>query len=82
MVEYRKLKGLRVQYSISQEDMASVLGIAPETYRLKENGERPFKIGEALAIVKEINRRSNEEALTVEEIFCCPKVANNGTRRD
>ncbi|QEZ68026.1 XRE family transcriptional regulator [Paraclostridium bifermentans] len=44
------LKKMRLQSGLKQKDIAKKLGIAPNSYSDKENGNRKFTIQEAIRI--------------------------------
>ncbi|CAK7025171.1 helix-turn-helix domain-containing protein [Tissierella sp.] len=46
----RKLKGLMVEYDITQEELAKVIGISSRAINYKINGERDFTLKEAQMI--------------------------------
>ena len=46
------VRGYRVAYGITQEQMAKQLGVATRTYQRKENGEADFTIKEFRKIYK------------------------------
>lgn len=46
----RNLKAYRIKYNLTQEDMASKLGISIVAYRNKENGHNQFTLAEAKII--------------------------------
>ena len=50
---YSQLRKIRRQKKISQEEMASMLGLqSKNAYSLKERGKRKFSIDEALIVAK------------------------------
>lgn len=55
MVNLRRLKGLRVEKNLTQEQLAEKIQMPISTYRKKENGESPIKLEEAYAISKALN---------------------------
>ncbi len=62
---YRKMKGLRSDMGMTQEDMSSFLGIGIRNYRNKEKGITPFTQVEIILIMKKANLSYQE----VGEIF-------------
>lgn len=46
----RRIKGKRTEVGITQEEMASKLEIAPNTYNRKEQGIREFTIKEIIKL--------------------------------
>ena len=42
MINLKRLKGLRVENDLSQEDMAKLIGISSSSYQRKESGENQF----------------------------------------
>lgn len=58
----KKLKILRVNLGLTQEEFAKFIDIPLSTYRKKENGESKFTLDEAYRISKIANG-------TIEEIF-------------
>ncbi|MCC0647985.1 helix-turn-helix domain-containing protein [Clostridioides sp. ZZV15-6598] len=44
------LKSLRVRQGLRQRDLAKILGMNPNTYSSKENGDRRFTVSEAMKI--------------------------------
>lgn len=58
----KKLKILRVNLGLTQEEFAKFIDIPLSTYRKKENGESKFTLDEAYKISKLANG-------TIEEIF-------------
>ena len=57
-----KLKSLRVEKNLNQNQMAELLGIGVVAYNLKENGQREFKI-------EEIKKLIDYFGVTFEDIF-------------
>lgn len=62
---YNRLFAVRRGFGDKQSDLAKHLGIATDSYNLKENGKRPFKLSE----VQQIAQRYNMGANDVWEIF-------------
>lgn len=50
MPNIRRLKGLRVERNLTQEDLAKLINMPITTYRRKENGESPISLEEAYKI--------------------------------
>lgn len=50
-----KLKALRVENQINQEQMSRILGISESSYNRKENGVMDFSLNECRKIVEELN---------------------------
>ena len=57
-----KLKSLRAEYDLNQDDMAEFLGIRRTTYHNKETGKNQFTVKEAIEIAKFFNT-------TMDDIF-------------
>lgn len=57
-----KLKSLRAEYDLNQDDMAEFLGIRRTTYHNKETGKSQFTVKEAVEIAKFFNA-------TMDDIF-------------
>lgn len=68
MTNLRRLRGLRVEHNLTQEDFAKWVGIPVTTYRRKESGHSPIYLEEAYRI-------SQVLGLSIEEIFFKTKVA-------
>lgn len=49
---FNRLKGLRAEKGLTQVEMAKLLGMNPDTYRKKENGERDFTLREVATAQK------------------------------
>ena len=47
MINLKRLKGLRVENDLSQEDMAKLIGISSSSYQRKESGDNQFLLTEA-----------------------------------
>jgi putative transcriptional regulator len=69
---YMKLKALRVENSLTQQDMADLLSINKATYNRKELGVTDFTLIEAFKIAKKFNT-------SIPEIFFTKKVNTNKT---
>lgn len=52
----RRLKGLRVEKNLSQEEMANLIGMSPSSYQRKESGVNQFLLLEAHAISLVLNK--------------------------
>lgn len=61
--ENKELKALRVKNGLTLEGMAKIIGIAMDTYRLKEKGIRQFT-------EDEINKILTYFDVRYEDIFC------------
>ncbi|MCS6132106.1 helix-turn-helix domain-containing protein [Clostridium botulinum] len=59
---YSKLKGLMVENTITQQDLAKILDISISTLNFKINGKSDFTIMEAKKVSKILNK-------SIEEIF-------------
>ena len=46
-VNLRKLRGLRAEYGLTQEEVAKKIGISTNSYNRKERGKRKFTLIEA-----------------------------------
>ncbi len=68
-----KLKSLRVNYNITQDDMAQLLNISVQTYNKKENGKSEFT-------QSEINKILSLFDVKYEEIFFNENVRNTRTK--
>ena len=51
---------IRKENNETQEDIAKILGLSPEGYRAKENGNRQFKIDEMFAIANHYKKSISE----------------------
>lgn len=56
MINLKRLKGLRVENDLSQEDMAKLIGISSSSYQRKESGENQFLLIEADRIAKVLKK--------------------------
>lgn len=45
-VNLEKIRGLRAEKGLNQDDLAEVLGISTTSYNLKEQGKRQFTVNE------------------------------------
>lgn len=52
----RRLKGLRVEKGLSQEDMAKLIGMPHSSYQRKESGKNQFLLTEAYSISIVLNK--------------------------
>ena len=69
---YDKLRRMRIQCGMSQQEMANLLGLTSKNgYSLKERGERRFDVDEAITIARELNA-------SVEELFFRFNSEQNG----
>ncbi|MBN1073235.1 XRE family transcriptional regulator [Clostridium botulinum] len=59
---YSRLKGLMVENTITQQDLAKILDISISTLNFKINGKSDFTIMEAKKVSKILNK-------SIEEIF-------------
>ena len=50
-----ELRGARAKYGYTKEEMGRRLGIAKQTYHMKENGVRTFTDEEKLKLIKELD---------------------------
>ena len=50
LINLRRLKGLRVEHDLTQEEFASWIGMPISTYRKKELGVSPIQLEEAYKI--------------------------------
>lgn len=62
-----KLKSLRAEYDLDQQDMADILSISRTTYCNKETGKSKFNIYEAKQIAELFNS-------SIDDIFFTDKV--------
>ncbi|WP_418223530.1 helix-turn-helix transcriptional regulator [Clostridium isatidis] len=69
MINLRRLKGIRVEQNLTQEELAKLIKMPISTYRRKENGESPITLDEAFKISKILGKN-------VEEIFLQAKFPN------
>jgi DNA-binding XRE family transcriptional regulator len=56
-----KVKGYRCGLNLTQADIAKVLGISETAYRLKETGERAFKLKEVI-VLRDFFKEKNIDA--------------------
>lgn len=52
MINLKRLKGLRVENDLSQDDMAKLIGISSSSYQRKESGDNQFLLIEADKIAR------------------------------
>lgn len=57
---YRKIKGIRSDLGLTQQEMANYLGISIRAYRNKEKGEAPFNQIEMILIMEKANMTPEE----------------------
>ena len=67
MINLRRLKGLRVEHDLTQEEFASRIGMPISTYRKKELGVSPIQLEEAYKISQLLGE-------SIEDIFFKSKV--------
>jgi DNA-binding XRE family transcriptional regulator len=67
MINLRRLKGLRVEHDLTQEEFASWIGMPISTYRKKELGLSPIQLEEAYKISQLFGE-------SIEDIFFNNKV--------
>ena len=63
---YFKLKALRVEYDMTQDDISKILGIHEATYNRKEQG---------------LNRFTLDEAKTLSDFFCLKSTTKLNLRQ-
>lgn len=63
----KKLVGYRNMLNLSQQEVASKIGVSPTTYNHKETGKRKFSQTEMVAIISLFKERIPE--ITMDEIF-------------
>ena len=56
----KRLKGLRAEHDLSQEEMAKLIGISLSSYQRKETGESQFSLNEAYKISQIFNKNIYE----------------------
>lgn len=56
MINLKRLKGLRVENDLSQEDMAKLIGMSCSSYQRKESGDNQFLLMEADTIAQILKR--------------------------
>lgn len=71
MAVEKELIALRAEEKISQKEMAKLLGITPETYRKKENGESDWWGSEMFIISSRFNKK-------IDDIFLNKKSTKSG----
>lgn len=59
-VRHSKLRGVRVEKGLTQEDMANKIGISTFSYLMKENGKRDFTLSEMKKICKILDKELSE----------------------
>ncbi len=71
MIDVTQLNGYITQRGYKYEHVARVLGIAPNTLRLKLRGERDFKVSEAdrLLHLLELTREQREECFFAPDVY-------------
>lgn len=57
---HSKLKGIRVEKGLTQEDMAKRIGISTYSYLMKENGKRDFTLTEMKKICEILGTELSE----------------------
>ena len=67
MINLRRLRGLRVEHDLTQEEFASWIGMPISTYRKKELGLSPLQLEEAYKISQLLGK-------SIEDIFFKNKV--------
>ena len=67
MINLRRLRGLRVEHDLTQEEFASWIGLPISTYRKKELGLSPLQLEEAYKISQLLGE-------SIEDIFFKNKV--------
>ena len=67
MINLRRLRGLRVEHDLTQEEFASWIGMPISTYRKKELGVSPIQLEEAYKISQLLGE-------SIEDIFFKSKV--------
>lgn len=67
MINLRRLKGLRVEHNLTQEEFAYWIGMPISTYRKKELGQSPIQLEEAYKISQFLGE-------SIEDIFFKNKV--------
>lgn len=69
----KRLKGLRVEFGLTQADMAEYLGISKNSYHRKETGLYEFSLSESMLIAKLFNK-------PIDEIFFKQEVTETITK--
>lgn len=72
MTDKKELKAVMVRFGDRQEDLATVLGISPQTLSAKINGDRDFTQGEIGLIAMHYSL----SAMDIVRIFL-PSLSNN-----
>ena len=67
MINLRRLKGIRVEQNLTQEELAKLIKMPISTYRRKENGESSITLDEAFKISKILGKNIEEIFFTREE---------------
>ena len=67
MINLRRLRGLRVEHDLTQEEFASWIGMPISTYRKKELGLSPLQLEEAYKVSQLLGE-------SIEDIFFKNKV--------
>lgn len=70
--KYLKLQYLRKKYGLTQEKMATLLGVCTSSYSHKEIGLSGFSFDEVMIIHSELNKiaaKHGDTKLTLEDIF-------------
>lgn len=63
-----KVKEIRARHSVTQEELADFLRMAPATFRKKESGAVEFKASEMFLIIYYFNTY-HHDTLKLEEVF-------------
>ena len=64
---HTKIKGLREQKKISQEEMAFQLGIKQNTYHAIETGQSKLKVEHALKIAEILDLSINDNKIIIKQ---------------
>lgn len=62
-----RVKGYRTMLGITQEEMASILGVSINTYRKMEENPEAFKIEHANKFLQEVNKI--DSSVKMDDIF-------------
>lgn len=65
-----KVREIRARHKVTQEELAAFLGMAPVTFRRKENGSQEWRMSEMFLIVYYFNTCKND-SLKLEDVFLC-----------